>query len=152
MGKIQPRFPQSSSAGFAQPPIQAVRATVTSAELLDIFQVPVELVPAPGPDKVVVGLDVVILLRAGSVAYTDGGGLLVVGHGQAAIQEVAITSLGFWDSATDTLAHAAFETAANWGVVSALENQPILISNDTAAPTLGTGTLEVTLFYVVIDV
>jgi len=152
MGKIQPRFPQSSSAAFVQPQVRAVRVTVTSAQILALFTTPVELVPTPGPDRVVIGLDAVILLRAGVVPYTDGGGLLVVGHGQAAIKEVTLTSAGFWDSAMDALAHAAFETAINWGVVSDLEDKPLVISNDTANPTLGTGTLEVTIFYVVVDV
>ena len=124
---------------------------VSSAEILALADTPVTLV-AGVPNTAAVVNAISFVYIAGATPYTDNGGSLFVwtADGTAAQWNNGLTTAGFWDQATSQASSVGFGDGTNPAVaaLTALSGQPlVLVSFGGANPTLGNGTLVVTLSY-----
>lgn len=127
--------------------VTVVVKPVTSAQILDLANTPVVLVPGvPGSVIVVTGLALTYV--AGAIPYLDGGPNISVQTGANAIDWTDVAGAGFWDQATDQLMIP--QPNVGFGQiqepVADVDGVDVVL---TAAhnPTLGDGTLAVTVAY-----
>jgi len=108
--------------------VRYAEVTITSAELLALNATPAELVPAPGPGKVLEFISAVLILEYGSAAYANNG-IISVANGTT----VADMS--------DTVALADFlaKTADHIVVVQALSADVELKANESLVLSMATG-------------
>jgi len=134
-----------------------IKRTLTSAELLAIFTTPIQLVAAPGVGKVVVPITIALSYRYNTIAYTDNGGdIIIMPNGGGAPQDwasAAFHGVNFWTKTTHQFRAQGYSLAivAAGLLSSAYDNKALMIANDTANPTLGNGTIIVTVNYQIFD-
>lgn len=146
----------SNQPGGGSQPVQTSIVTLTSMQLLSIFTTPVQLIAAPGANKVIVPMRCAQVFNPVTTPYTDHGGDLILGIGtiNAAFWEFdGIATAGFWDQATKQLnSDQGGGIGPSTGALSDWANQPVIAGQDTANPTGGDGTVTFTTYYVVLDV
>lgn len=136
---------------------QVVTVPISSAQILDLANTPVTLIPGvAGFVTVVNGLALAYV--AGLVPYLDGGGNITVATPEAGFPGSYVgpwgqlPSAGFWDQAIDEVAvqgcgeptSTLTQTLIGTSVVA---GQDVVLYQDAANPTLGNGTLQVSLSY-----
>ena len=136
----------AATVGQLTDPVPTV-ITLTSAQILTLHTVPVLVIAAAGAGMGIFPYKIVANYIAGATAYTDGGGGLGLTNGSGggnALQIINATA-GFWDQATSQVVHSGAPVRAGQAV-SSIANTAIYIEQDTANPTLGTGTLKLTIY------
>lgn len=129
-------------------PVRVARVTLTSAQVLAIFTTPVQIIAAPGAGKIIFPTSASVNYVAGATPYTDHGGSLLLQNGA---NWFSFATLGFWDQAASQIymnGSLAFQQPA----VSTFANKQLQITQSTANPTLGDGTLVVTVEYRIVSV
>lgn len=133
--------------------LQTRRVTLTAAQVLSLHTTPVEVISAPGAG---LSNDVVaaeLVYDFVSTAYTDGGGHLLLRNGVGgSYQTAALTTNGFWTLSASQKQKLSVFAGSNSVAIADDTNQPTYISQDTANPTLGDGTLTIDLLYRVVAV
>ncbi len=118
---------------------------ISSAQILDLKNTPVTLISGiPGNVTYVTAICCVYV--AGLIPYLDGGGNLVCETSTPG-EWGTNAGAGFWDQATSKV----FTTAQSGNVIqasaSAYAGADVVLTESVASPTLGDGTLLVTLSY-----
>lgn len=123
--------------------VMSVTRTLSSAEILDLFTTPVTLIPAQGANRVIVPNELIYKYNYGGTAYDTNGepiNILFLGSNQ-------VYRIG--DSEIEGSA-SIIGIESPSGVL--VENTPLSIQAQTQNPTLGNGTLTITIYYRVITV
>ncbi len=130
-------------------PVQTATVTLSSAQLQHLGATPVQLVPAPGSGKLLNLVSIVAQYKFGSAAYAlANGGQFTTALGSASIG-INLAAAGFIDKTTNQI---QFNGGSAGGAQGAMENQPLMISNDGAGEWIsGDGTVIVTVYYTVVD-
>jgi len=128
------------------PEMKFVDVTLSTAELLDLFTTPKDLVVAQGADTVVEFVSALLAYDYNSTVYTIGtaGNLQVKytdGSGAAASTTRACT--GFIDQASDQL--SLLEKVG--GTVVPVANAALVLTLATANPTLGDSPINIRVAY-----
>jgi hypothetical protein len=138
----------NGGAGDAQVQAGISRAIVpiSSAQILDLKNTPVTLISGVAGSAIIV-VNALLAYVAGLTPYLDGGGVIAVdaiGWGNG--PWVSNPSSGFWDQATSQVIGNA---GANAGlsVSGQLDGVAVSLTQSVASPTLGNGTLIVTVSY-----
>jgi len=118
---------------------------LTPAQILDLFDTPVELVPAPGAGKAILPLGALASYTFGTVAYVDAD--LFVGWGTVELWYFG----NLLEAAASSVQMGEFENPAITAVAAA-ENLPLTAKTDSPNPTVGDGTVRVTVIYAIVDV
>lgn len=139
-------MPDVNTSGVA--PLQAVSVTLTSTQVLALHTTPVTVVGGQ-PGQALIPLWSVWDYVAGTTAYTDGGGNIQLFTPVAATW-VAFASAGFWDQATSQ-GKSEVSSAAGFAIAS-ISGAALRVQQATANPTLGNGTVTVTVLYAVVAV
>jgi hypothetical protein len=124
---------------------RTVTRTVTRGEILGLFDSPVSLVPA------VAGVwywPLQAFIRHTGADYTWAGGWFV---GPVAGASGALLGAGSMTSAADGAIVLNDPAFATFSAGSSLDDLPLLFGADTGNPTVGTGTLQVTVVYYAIS-
>lgn len=146
---LNPTSSHPSGGGGASPVSTAV-VNVSSAQILAMGDDNVTLIAAPGAGEIIVLLSVVFEYVPGATGYTTSSGLIAVQTGNGTTQVAVGDSL--LEGNTDTLVWPAYPVTSNSSaLLSHYANQPVIMFDDTASPTLGDGTMTVTVIYSVID-
>lgn len=133
----------ASPGGGSAPQVSTVR--VNSAEILALFDTPVTLVAGvAGKVPVVNGYSITYV--AGSTPYTvdPDGELEIVTAGN---MWVGVSDVGFLDQAASQVSASGYVGGDLVGPLSAVDGEGISLTNTVANPTLGDGTLVVTISY-----
>jgi hypothetical protein len=129
--------------------IQTATVTLSSAQLLNLRAMPVQLVPAPGAGNVIKPLSLTLQYKFGSSPYAVQDGSFAIGTPAfvAAVQQPAV---GFIDQASDQFAFLGGFGGA-FGPRSSFENQPITVmQNGSAEWTAGDGSVVISVTYTVV--
>lgn len=120
--------------------MKLIKVSTTSAEILQLFTVPKELVPAPGIGKYIQVLGVTLRYNFGTIAYNNTGG-----------HRISINSndLCFFFALGQPNSFIESEPVIGVGN-SSLENKSIVMTTN-ANPIDGDGTLDVYISYEIID-
>lgn len=143
----------NTTLSYVSPALQTATGTLSSANLLAMSASPVQILAAPGANLLIKILLIEFELVAGGTPYAGGGNVIAqysttaLGAGPAATLTVPASSI---TAAVDTMS-AAGPTSQPL-VKSLAANQPVYISNQTAAFTAGNGTVNYTIFYKVLSV
>ncbi len=88
--------------------LQTVTVTIATAQVLLLATTPIEVVAAPGSDKIIEFLGAKIILNYNSVVYTESGDNLGIKYTNAAGVQVSqnIETTGFIDQAADFVTNA----------------------------------------------
>lgn len=120
---------------------------VSSAQIKALNASPVELVPAPGANKIIVPVSAVGFLSFGTTQYTVGGGEAVISYpgvfGSMMSFGNLIVASGNLISARSVSAFADFD--------GSIINQPLVLTNQSADYADGDGTLKVLVTYNIVD-
>ena len=130
------------------------RVEVTSAQMLALRASAKELIPAPGANKVLEFVGVVIKYIAGTVGYTESNANIVVQYSGGQDVCTAIDATNFIDQTTNEIRMAPFsETALATTVdLEAIKNTSLVLFNNGAAEwTGGNGKLDVRILYRIHD-
>jgi hypothetical protein len=147
-----------TSAKLAENTIQYAKVTLTSAQVKALAATQIDLVAAPGANKVVHFLGAQLVLKYGgtnaftestnnlAIRYTDGSGVIV---------SAAIETTGFIDQTADT-ATSSIPVGDAIVALTGAANQALVLDNTSGAEIAGNAandnTLEVYVAYRVIDV
>jgi hypothetical protein len=125
---------------------------VSSAEILALADVDVLLVPGAAGSTIAL-VSVGIVYQAGLVPYLDGGGSMRVSTRAAGGGVIAawtdLAGAGFWDQADSQVFVPGGLAALGNGPLSDSDGQDVILTADND-PTLGDGTLSVTVAYYLI--
>jgi hypothetical protein len=148
---VSPIVGPPPEGGGGSQPISSATVTLTSEQLLDIMATPILVLASPGAGKAIIPILCVFNYTAGADPYVDGGGNLEVDWGnEGDVLLFAFASGGFWDQADSqvNVEVPAGGVQANNAVTLATD-QAVYVTNETASPTGGDGTVTVTLYYAV---
>lgn len=136
-----------AAAGGASGGVQVVTVPISSAQILDIKNTPVTIVAGVAGNAIMPVL-VLFAYIAGGTPYTDGGGFLTIATGAVGgIQDwFSITTAGWWDQAASQIFTPGAAPSSS-GATASYAGVDLVLGQDTAAPTLGNGTLKVTVAY-----
>lgn len=143
--------------------------TLTTAQILALGTVEQILIPAPGAGKAIDVIGGMMNYSAGATPFTIvGGSNLDIGYGSIAQIKttglIGLPEIGFLDQvASHVYVNASMLSGLVEGTfggggsgasepLALIENLPVAIISDASSPTLGTGTLAVTLYYKIISV
>jgi hypothetical protein len=131
--------------------VQTVTITFTASQILNSVATPITVVAAPGAGKSILALGSSWTYTYGAQTYTTGGttGLWYGSASGPGVESNALNSL---------LAETSSQIMQNYGAggggsiaaKASFENQPIVFATQTTAPTVGDGTLKLTLVYIII--
>jgi hypothetical protein len=124
--------------------VQVATVPISSAQILDLANTPVTLIPGVAGNFINV-TGAAIAYVAGITPYLDGGGSLDIAIANQAI--FGVTGAGFWDQATSQAAAQGYGGQLPAGASSGYAGVDVSVYEDTAAPTGGNGTLLVSLSY-----
>lgn len=132
--------------------VTQVKVTVTSAELLNLFTVPKTIVAAPGANKAILVLGMLVAYKFASAAYVNGGGgnftfAIAPGTDDWAFTMVADNFV----TKTSSQIQSFVQTSSWFGPITDADNQALILKKETANLTAGDGTLEITVVYATID-
>jgi hypothetical protein len=129
--------------------IKTVTRTLTSAEIKALYTTPITLV-AGVADTVYAFVGAWAVFRAGATAYSTNGGNLRIGSSIS--YDSGLASSSFIDQAVDQFLFWSPITNPSALNLSAAAGDPLSVNLDTANPTLGDGTIDLTVLYYVLDV
>lgn len=131
-------------------PINSTTAVISSAQLLALGGTPVEVVPSPGPNKLIVVIGVSAIFRAGANQYTSAGDSLLVVYNNGTGDSVTPAIINL---VTNAISGNNYQsgTVDGHGDLSLNTNANLVLFN-TNGYSAGDGTLEITTFYQVISV
>lgn len=132
-------------------PLLVASVNIPTASVLTINTVPVTLI-AGISGKMILPVSATINYVHGATAFTDNGGALYIETSGLLAWNGGVTTAGFWDQATSQLAAIPSMSVPASHAVSAFSGANIIILNNAANPTLGTGSLTVTVWYTVVAV
>jgi hypothetical protein len=120
--------------------------TIPSADVLDLFDTPIELVSAQGANTIIVPTSVQAQMIYGTTPYATNGVIKIFNGGTAEIIAIG-----------DTFTFANASTISNSENASTLlnqyvSNQPLTITVDTGNPTAGDSDIRIFGTYKVIDI
>ncbi|GAG67338.1 unnamed protein product [marine sediment metagenome] len=116
------------------------RTEVSSAEILTLNSVPLELVEAPGTGSILMPITAIVKYYYGTIVYATNLNLIILlDNGTIVLNFNNLISLG-----ADTVMFSGTGTLAP----AQLENEGIELSVQTGDPTAGDGTLVVHLWYI----
>lgn len=128
--------------------VQIRKTTLSPAQILDLHNNQVELVPAPGAGLIILPISVFAWLRFNTTAYANGADLII---------GIAIPAFGFsWTQINQALLQVAEPTlqlgpasafSARTSATANLSGQPVYIFNPGAAFINGDGALDIYLTY-----
>lgn len=133
--------------------------TLTSAQILAIGTTPVAILPAPGANETYVVLGSLAECRFNSTKYTISGlGTIALLFGNAYASNITTwivsnNMTGFIDQTNNTYTQGippATSSMTNPLAESVVVNQPLNILGD-GNPTLGNGTITITLYYTIVN-
>jgi hypothetical protein len=130
------------------PDVQAHRVTISSAQLLDLHNTPVEIAPAPSVDSYLVPTCINWTFHAGVTPYAGAVGPTFSCRHQGSSTVLFVIYLDLLGEATDQGNYSTANQAAYFPLSSAL-GKAIFLSSD-AALTAGDGTLEIATQYLLI--
>lgn len=134
----------SDTQGGGSSPVTLFERTLSAAELLTLNTAPIDLIPAPGPGKTLWPVSLVAKISQGTEAFN---GMLELGF--AGSPSTLLTGLMLMPSAMQLMC-AMQITSMHVAINKPLRIQ--CLGGQTAqAPTVGSGTLDVTFLYSVID-
>lgn len=131
--------------------LRSATVTITSPQLLALFTTPITIVAAQGANTVIQIAETVIQYVYNSVVYTINGSTnLTLNYTNAAGAAISTTlaTTGLIDQASNQVRILKNSTTN----VTPVANSPVVLSLATANPTLGNGTLVVTVLYRVVPV
>lgn len=130
--------------------LRVTSVTLTAAQVLAIFTTPITVVPAPGAGLVAVPVYGIFNYTQVTTQYTDGGGALVLQWpgGGGTQMNCSMTTNGFWNQAASRWGYADASRAAV--PITSVVNQAVQVKQNTANPTLGDGTVTVTVAYILV--
>lgn len=120
--------------------ISYLTVDVSSAELLDMFSNPVELVAAPGSGQCISVDKVILVYIYGTIAYTQPGNTNIVMNGQNIVQFGNILNIG----------GDRIQQAAPTSVILS-ENSGLFLTNTIGNLTNGDGTVRLFVYYSILD-
>jgi hypothetical protein len=144
------RTRRESSSGGSQP---AVTVAVSSAELLALNDSPVEIVPAPGANKVTPIVSIAAIYNAGTTGYTQPSGAPTIGHLGTFLNDGAYLTQPPCDLTQATNTNGGVGSSAQAETSIELENfinQPIVLASGANLED-GDGDLVLTIAYVTLD-
>lgn len=141
-------------SSFAVAPLQQARVTLTAVQVLAIHSAPPTIISAPGAGNLIQIVSYCVDYTFNTTAYSDNGGALIFYYGGVNGNDYVTThaTAGLWDQTHSTYMTGTPPVTNPPLQLSNNSGQAILLRNDTANPTLGAGTLTVTVQYVVIPV
>ena len=123
--------------------IMSVTRTLTSAEILALFTTPITLIPAQGANRVIAPIELVYQYNYGETAYdTNGEPINILFLGSNKVYAIGDSEI------EGSVSLIGIESPS--GVLVA--NTALSVQAQTANPTLGNGTLTITIYYRVITV
>ena len=129
-----------------QSPVLVSRTKLTSAQVLTLFSTPVTLIPAV-TGMFIRPLQITLNYNFVTTAYNATAGNIVVKNTGGTWHTTA--AAGFWNQ---TSSQISSRTVSAYGASVTNATTALQISEDTANPTTGDGTLTVTVHYVLIPV
>jgi hypothetical protein len=139
--------------GGGSSPVSQVRVALSSAQLLALNASPVTIVAAPGAGQMLVVLGVAANLAFGTTPYTISSGNVVLFIGTIDEGDIANATAGFFRNLLVNAGNIAGVDGPFAGLTDDpdfLANQPIIIGSTETDPTLGDGTLSLTVLYAVV--
>ena len=121
--------------------------TIPSADVLDLFDTPIELVPAQGANKIIVPITLQAELIYNTTPYATNGSLLFKIGSESF---VAITDTSFLFQSTSRF--TSINSNSIVGDTSDLENENLNIEVQTGNPTAGDSDIRIYGTYKVIDI
>lgn len=128
--------------------MQQVNKTLTAAEIKALFTTPIELVPAPGAGRALIPFAAVAVLHFLTTAFAGANdmnislGPVANGHTHQLLSSGSLDALA--DAAEE---HLSLELAAAFGALAEFENQNLRAYVPVANPTLGLGSVTITVYY-----
>lgn len=126
-----------------------VTVTLTPAQLMSMYNTPILLLPAPGPKLAYFNLVSLGAYDFVTTPYNANAGALVLQIGNAPHGAgLAIASMNFTGFTDQTVSTFAFGNQGGSQIVSDTENQPVYITNTTAALSGGDDPVTLNLLFI----
>jgi hypothetical protein len=122
--------------------VKPVKVTLSSAQILNSNTTPIELIPAPGANKVIVPLSIFISANYNTTQYTTNT------SGRIILNDKVVSDLDISFAASGQYVTSI---VVENDLVYDLINQPLEFDTQTGNPTAGDGTLDIYITYQIID-
>ena len=124
---------------------KVLKTSITSAQILDIFTTPIDIIPAPGAGKMIIPSFITLIIRFNSSTYTDTGGAWKVVLGTSGLTITTIVSyLGSSTFDKETIQSLFYSAATTFGTFI---NQPLRLTTTGNNPLGGNSGIDVYVTY-----
>ncbi len=137
---------QTQISDISNNAIITTKVSLTSADILDMFTTPFEIVAAQGGSTIIQPLFIYLVYTFGTVAYSLATDIYVGFDGEGDL--LIINSV--LDSVDNSYYSGPLTPDVTFGAVDGKMNTPLVIYAKTANPTLGDGTLDVYITYTIL--
>jgi hypothetical protein len=136
--------------------LQATGVMITAAQLLAMNTTPVTIVPAPAAGQFIVPHFAILRYNAGTVAFAGAVGVLQFSVGTAlvdpntnagALLTLSTANIGAAASTIETVTLVTATAAGSAPLTTALAAGALTVKFSAANPTLGNGTLHISVYY-----
>lgn len=134
---------------FATPDIKYVTRVISSAEILDLYNTPIEIIPAPGANKMIRIVGGNIYNKFNTTAYASGGTTQFYYNTTSTPAASTSGSTSFLYATSSAIAGVISNTTL---YVANVLNLSIIVKMLTQNPTTGDGTFIISLAYIIIDI
>lgn len=131
--------------------VSTTTVTISSAQILDIADTPIELIAAPGVNKIIVILSGYYSYIFNTTAYSGASNDTRMQAFYSGTIKNATGGFIETNSGSSSVA-LTYNGSDHTGTTSDFENKAIDFTNNGVDPTLGDGTVEVTLSFIIMDV
>lgn len=132
--------------------VTSVTVDVSSAEILALFTTPKTLISAPGANKIIFVLGLIVHYKFVSAAYSQAGGLLSFRYNNGSGASVNASGLTMITGVSDGVVIPQLGAYTSPSAASGVVNKAVVLCNSVADPTTGSGTLKISISYRIVDV
>jgi hypothetical protein len=129
-----------------------VKKSITSGQILSAYSSPIELVAAPGANKIIIPISCITRMTYGTTPYATNVNARLGWDSGTSGTAVLVQSLGLINTSANNTLFVPINSSSSYSSLTSYVNKNFCFSIGTGNPTAGDSPIQVSLVYTIIDI